>query len=176
MRFVLNFLLLLIIIIPVFAVFQLLRRLDEHKADDGAKDRFFEALCEQYGRPYPGNTRPETPEPKRALTEDERIALAKRLSDDPFADITADDIRAESPESEEASADTAEDTSVSDMEVPEESPSESEAVQEDEKKTMNREEALRIVSNMLGSSKNKDDRGKGKAYYELQEMINRYKK
>lgn len=174
MRGVLVFLLLAIIAIPVFAVFQLLRRLDQNKVDEGAKERFYEALCEQYGRPSVLSAEPEAEKPKRALTEEERIKLAKRLSEDPFSDVTADDIRSESPQEESYDSDN--DTVSGNSETGPENRSEktAEAVSEETgTKKMSREEALAMVSNMLGSSNKKT---KGSAYNELQETLNKYRK
>ena len=84
-------LLIMLISIPVFAVFLLLHRLEKHKVDEEAPDRFFRALCDEYSV---GNS---SPKPERVLTEEERIALAKKIAENPFEDVTVDDVIAEQP-------------------------------------------------------------------------------
>lgn len=146
--------------IIVFAVFQLLHRLDTNKVDEGASRRFYEALREQYGL--------ATEKPKRALTEEERIALAKKLSEDPFSDVTAADIVNET----ESSSGTAGDKAAGNNGTSEEKP----LTPEEEQRKISREEALAKVEAILGSrSSSKKDTKKGSAFSELQITLEKYK-
>ncbi|MBP0977686.1 MAG: hypothetical protein J6P89_05890 [Oscillospiraceae bacterium] len=150
--------LLLFIAIPLFAVFQLLHRLETHKVDEGASRRFYEALREEYGL---------VTKPKRALTEDERIALAKKIAEDPYADITACDVMENDPEpstdrNKVSLAKSGENTEIS-----------AEESEEEKRKRLSREKALATVSAMLDRpGKNK----KGDALAELQRTLEKYRK
>ena len=189
MQVLVTFLWILVVAIPVFALFQLLRRLEKNKVDESAKEKFYEALCEQYGRPLPkaSKTESEVQKPKRSLTEEERIALARRLSDDPFAEITASDIISESCDEEKITESAAEindikEENITAVQQPEtvQTASDSEKEQAENKK-MSRDEAIAMVSNILGNSKSsskgrKKNKGKGDAYFELQATLNKYKK
>lgn len=156
--------LLLFISIPLFAVFQLLHRLEHNKVDKDADRKFYEALRQQYGLADP------EPEPRRALTEDERIALAKRISDDPFADVKAEDVMEDIPEetkTAEAAAEKISDNASEGSEV--KSPENTSSEQKGSQKS--REEALAIVSAMMGSRNKK----KGNALAELQDTLAKYR-
>ena len=147
--------------IIIFAVFQLLHRLDTHKVDEGASRRFYEALREQYGL--------ATEKPKRALTEEERIALAKKLSEDPYSEVTAADIVNETDSVSGAAAD----------EIPDrkETSEEKAVTDEEEQRKIARAEALAKVDAILGSrGSSKKDTKKGSAYSELQIALEKYKK
>ncbi|MBQ5336711.1 MAG: hypothetical protein J6W65_04670 [Oscillospiraceae bacterium] len=150
--------LLLFIAIPLFAVFQLLHRLETHKVDEGASRRFYEALREEYGL---------VTKPKRALTEDERIALARKIAEDPYADITACDVMENDPEpstdrNKVSLAKSGENTEIS-----------AEESEEEKRKRLSREKALATVSAMLDRpGKNK----KGDALAELQRTLEKYRK
>lgn len=188
MRLLVTFLWILLVAIPVFAFFKLLRSLENNKVDESAKERFYEALCEQYGRPLPkaSKTESEVQKPKRSLTEEERIALARRLSDDPFAEITASDIISESCDEEKITEPAAESNDIKEENMTAvqqtetvQTTSDSEKEQAENKK-MSRDEALAMVSNILGNSKSSKgknkNKGKGDAYFELQATLNKYKK
>ena len=150
--------LLLFIAIPLFAVFQLLHRLETHKVDEGASRRFYEALREEYGL---------VTKPKRALTEDERIALARKISEDPYADITACDVMEKDPE---PSSDRKVVSLVKAGEDGADAPEENE---EEKRKRLSREKALATVNAMLDRpGKNK----KGDALAELQRTLDKYRK
>ncbi|MBP0960994.1 MAG: hypothetical protein IJL67_10940 [Oscillospiraceae bacterium] len=150
--------LLLFIAIPLFAVFQLLHRLETHKVDEGASRRFYEALREEYGL---------VTKPKRALTEDERIALARKISEDPFGDITACDVMEDDPET------PSERKVVSLAKTGEDGAAEAEENEEEKKKRLSREKALATVNAMLDRpGKNK----KGDALAELQRTLEKYRK
>ena len=153
-------LLMMLIAIPVFAVFMLLHRLEKHKIDEEAPDRFFRALCDEYSV---GNS---TQKPERVLTEEERIALAKKIAENPFADVTVNDVITEQ---------SGEDTGPEEKTVGENTVSEEKvtSVNAAEEKKLSREEALAMVSTMLGSSRNKK---KGSAFSELQETLSKYSK
>lgn len=163
-------LLIMLISIPVFAVFLLLHRLEKHKVDEEAPDRFFRALCDEYSV---GNS---SPKPERVLTEEERIALAKKIAENPFEDVTVDDVIAEQPVEDTVSEEkpAGEDTESEEKSAEENTVSE-EAAPEDisEEKKMSREEAIAMVSAMLGSGRNKK---KGSAFSELQETLSKYSK
>ena len=151
--------LLLFIAIPLFAVFQLLHRLETHKVDEGASRRFYEALREEYGL---------VTKPKRALTEDERIALARKISEDPYADITACDVMENDPEpssdqNKVSLAKSGENTDVS-----------AEESEEEKRKRLSREKALATVNAMLDRSGKKNK--KGDALAELQRTLEKYRK
>jgi hypothetical protein len=150
--------LLLFIAIPLFAVFQLLHRLETHKVDEGASRRFYEALREEYGL---------VTKPKRALTEDERIALARKISEDPFGDITACDVMEDDPET------SSEGKVVSLAKSGEDGGAAAEENEEEKRKRLSREKALATVSAMLDRpGKNK----KGDALAELQRTLEKYRK
>ncbi|WP_044975005.1 hypothetical protein [Ruminococcus sp. HUN007] len=153
--------LLLFIAVPVFAVFQLLHRLETHKVDEGASRRFYEALREEYGL---------VPEkPKRALTEDERIALAKKISEDPYGNVTAVDVM------EKDESDTSEKQGRVSLAKPGDEPAaETEETEEEKNKRLSREKALATVNAMLGSSGQKNK--KGDALAELQRTLEKYRK
>ncbi|MDO5150175.1 MAG: hypothetical protein ACI4KB_05320 [Oscillospiraceae bacterium] len=164
-------LLMMLIAIPVFAVFMLLHRLEKHKIDEEAPDRFFRALCDEYSV---GNS---TQKPERVLTEEERIALAKKIAENPFADVTVNDVITEQsgedtgPEEKPVGEDTdSEEKSAEENTVSEEKVT---SVNAAEEKKLSREEALAMVSTMLGSSRNKK---KGSAFSELQETLSKYSK
>ena len=146
--------------IIVFAVFQLLHRLDTHKVDEGASRRFYEALREQYGLAME--------KPKRAMTEDERIALAKKLSDDPFSDVTAADIVNETENSSGARTEGTASEKTSSEDKP--------LTPEEEQRKISREEALAKVDAILGPrGSSKKDKKKGSAFSELQITLEKYK-
>ncbi len=148
--------LLLFIAIPLFAVFQLLHRLETHKVDEGASRRFYEALREEYGL---------VTKPKRALTEDERIALARKISEDPFGDITACDVMEENPETSPERKVVSLAKTGEDGTAPEEN-------EEEKRKRLSREKALATVNAMLDRpGKNK----KGDALAELQRTLEKYR-
>jgi len=150
--------LLLFIAIPLFAVFQLLHRLETHKVDEGASRRFYEALREEYGL---------VTKPKRALTEDERIALARKISEDPYADITACDVMEKDPET------SSENKVVSLAKSGEDGADAPEENEEEKRKRLSREKALATVNAMLDRpGKNK----KGDALAELQRTLDKYRK
>lgn len=136
----------LLLAVPVFAVFLLIHRLEHNTRDEDAGMRFYEALREQYGKNNPEKI-------KRALTEDERIALAKRISEDPFADVTAADVISDEPEEKESA--------VPEKAGDSEGKSASESVTDTEGK-MSREDAVAAVSALLGSSREKNKKGKGR--------------
>lgn len=160
MKTLFNLLLIMLIAIPVFAVFLLLHRLEKNKPDEGAADRFFRALCDAYSV---GGSPEKSP---RALTEEERIELARRIAEDPFADVGVKDIISEQPEEatdpEEKNSDT------------ETLPSDSETVPSEEStgKKISREEALAMVSAMMGQGK----KSKGSSFAELQKILDKYSK
>ncbi len=153
MRGLTTFLLLLLLAIPVFAVFLLLRRLETTKRDPDADRKFYEALRAAY---YPE----EEQKKPRALSDEEKIALARRIAENPDADITAGDIIAESPDPvpEEASPENAV-SEKADSAIAAEAPEQKTALSDEEK----REKALALVSGLLGSSgksgKDKKDKG-----------------
>lgn len=139
----------LLLAVPVFAVFLLLHRLENDTRDKDAGMKFYEALREQYGK--------NTPEKKkRALTEEERIALAKRISEDPFADVTASDVMTDEPEAENTAA--SEESADNEKKTVSQEP---EAAAEAEGK-MSREDALAAVSALMGSSREKNKKNKGR--------------
>lgn len=135
----------LLLAVPVFAVFLLLHRLENDTRDKDAGMKFYEALREQYGK--------NTPEKKkRALTEEERIALAKRISEDPFADVTASDVMTDEPE--------AENTAASEEHADNEKKTVSQEPEAEGK--MSREDALAAVTALMGSSREKNKKNKGR--------------
>lgn len=160
MRALFTVFLIVFIGIIVFAVFQLLHRLDTHKVDEGASRRFYEALREQYGL--------ATEKPRRAMTEEERIALAKKLSEDPFSDVTAADIVNETDSSSASSPEGETEGETTTEEKP--------LTAEEEQRKISREEALAKVDAILGSrGSSKKDKKKGSAFSELQITLEKYK-
>lgn len=150
----------MLIAIPVFAVFLLLHRLEKNKPDEGAADRFFQALRDAYSV---GGSQENSP---RALTEAERIELARRIAEDPFADVGVKDIISEQPEEttdlEEKKSDP-QNFSPDDEPVP---------AEESNEKKISREEALAMVSAMMGQGR----KSKGSSFAELQKTLDKYSK
>lgn len=167
-------LLIMLIAIPLFAVFQLLHRIEHSNVNKNSDEEFYNALRMQYGLDK------EQEKPKRALTADERIALAKRISDDPFADVKAEDVMEELPEEtpaaeadkapEPAAKASSDDSEVKNEKTAEEAPAQKASEEKPEEGKMTREQAIALVSGMLGSDKKK----KGSAYASLQETLAKY--
>lgn len=161
MRTMLVICLIMLIGIPVFAVFQLIHRIENNTHDPLSDEKFYNSLREAYGK---------SDKPKRALTDDERIALARKISEDPFADVKAADVMEEFPEEEEAGVNSAEQEKSE--QKAQEAPSASEPETEQPQRTISREQALAMVSGMLGD---KGRNKKGRALSELQATMAKYK-
>lgn len=175
MKMLFYFLIMLLIGIPLFAVFQLLHRLEHNPIDKNSEENFYNALRAQYGL----DSKEEKEEPKRTLTAQERIELAKRISEDPFADVKASDVMEELPEDE--TENTVPEGSVSENSAPEiqkpeisepkaDSDNAADMAEKPAEGKMTREQAIALVSGMLGSDKKK----KGSAYASLQETLAKY--
>lgn len=141
--------------IPVFAFFLLVKRYRESKHDNGARDRFLESLIAEHSKEKSSGTADKVSGPAYESSEpeelDESIILAKKIAAETFAATREDTV-----------PDTA-DNEKNKENVPEQSfPAEPK-----QEGSITREQALRMVDDMLGRKKKKN------SGEELREMMAR---
>lgn len=154
MKTAVDIMLFILFCIPVFAFFLLVKRYRESKHDNGARDRFLEALIAEHSKEKASEATEKSSEPADASSEpeelDESIILAKKIAAETFA-----------AKKEDAVPDT-----VDNARKTENAPEQSGPV-EPKEGSITREQALRMVDDMLGRKKKKN------SGEELREMMAR---
>lgn len=155
----------LFFLIPLFALVLFVKRFREGKRDDSLRDRFLESIMEETRK----KNMTDSSDEKEPEELDESILLAKKIAAETFPQKTAE--KNSQPE-EDNSADKSEPTeeiqvSASEKVTDEKTDNGTGDVPSDENK-LTREQALKMVENMLGGKKKKDSGA------ELREMMMKF--